>query len=736
MVQIRRLKTYQKKMCIISALLCLFVLVSSSVTTDSRSIVVDGKRELLLAGSIHYPRSTPEMWEGLFAKTKAAGLNAVDTYVFWDIHEPERGKYDFTGNKNLRLFLKKAQDAGLYVILRIGPYVCAEWNFGGLPAWLREISGIDHRGYNPAFIHEMTIFVSEILGLVQGLLHNQGGPIVLLQIENEYGNFIEHYPDGQKYIEWATEFAQNSTSAVPWFVCVLDRIKSILNTCNGFYCDSYRESRPFKDQMLGWTENWSGWFQNWGEAKPHRPTEDLAFATARFFAEGGTYVGYYMWHGGTNFGRSAGGPFQMTSYDYDAPIDEFGFANEPKYSHLKALHEVINANSEIILNGQITRTIRDDSILVTSFNSPANNSIAPKLVLISNTNAKKAATVQFEGKPYDVPKWSVTFVVDGTVVYNTAKIQAASTKQVLKEVASPRKTFSIREQIGIWDESLVVESKEPLDQITLTKDLTDYCLYQTDVVVSKSTKTITISIQEAQDWVMIYLDDEFVASRKGAVEVSFAVKNKYYQKSDELRKLVIKTQTLGLINNMAHSQNYKRGLIGPVVFNGQDITRGNWKHQVGLEGELKDFINSPDIKWTNARQKSGTTWYKFELDEVDIEPESAYVLDMSFASKGQVWFNGNHLGRYWDIIASESKLDPKESLLTLENLQSLVYDKCEYSEVYSGSKCRYDVGEPSQRYYHVPREWISVNQPNTVVIFEEVGLKDSSVLKLLQVHRE
>jgi hypothetical protein len=270
---------------------------AKSVSYDQKALLLDGQRQLLFAGHIHYPRSTPDMWSDLFAKSKANGLQVIDTYVFWDEHEKIRGVYDFEGNRDLKKFIRLAGDHGLYVNLRIGPYVCAEWNFGGFPEWLKDIPGIRFRTYNSQFMHEMARFVTDIVQMVQDQLYENGGSIILLQIENEYGNVQYGYGnDGQRYIDWAVSFAQNLTSKAQWLVCQQGNQPSVIDACNGFYCDDWMDKRPaaVKNQPGFWIENWTGWFQNWGESRPTRPTEDLAFAVARFIARGGTYVGYYM----------------------------------------------------------------------------------------------------------------------------------------------------------------------------------------------------------------------------------------------------------------------------------------------------------------------------------------------------------------------------------------------------------------------------------------------------------
>nr|GMD64517.1 Beta-galactosidase 8 [Ipomoea batatas] len=133
---------------------------AATVTYDHRALVIDGKRRVLVSGSIHYPRSTSDMWSDLIQKSKDGGLDVIETYVFWDLHEPTRNQYDFEGRKDLVKFVKLVGEAGLYVHLRIGPYVCAEWNYGGFPLWLHFIPGIEFRTDNQLFKVSISLFNS------------------------------------------------------------------------------------------------------------------------------------------------------------------------------------------------------------------------------------------------------------------------------------------------------------------------------------------------------------------------------------------------------------------------------------------------------------------------------------------------------------------------------------------------------------------------------------------------
>ncbi|CAK9176801.1 unnamed protein product [Ilex paraguariensis] len=156
---------------------------SVTVTYDHRALVIDGKRRVLQSGSIHYPRSTPEVWPELIRKSKEGGLDVIETYVFWNYHEPVRGQYYFEDRFDLVRFVKTVQEAGLFVHLRIGPYVCAEWNYGGFPMWLHFIPGIQFRTTNDPFKEEMERFLAKIVNLMkeENLFVSQGGPIILAQ---------------------------------------------------------------------------------------------------------------------------------------------------------------------------------------------------------------------------------------------------------------------------------------------------------------------------------------------------------------------------------------------------------------------------------------------------------------------------------------------------------------------------------------------------------------------------
>ncbi|CAI0468985.1 unnamed protein product [Linum tenue] len=439
-------KLFCSSCCLLFFLLLCFELGSAgNVTYDARSLIVDGHRKLLISASIHYPRSVPAMWPGLVQTAKEGGVDVIETYVFWNGHEIAPSVYNFEGRFDLVKFVKTVQQAGMYCILRIGPFVAAEWNYGGVPVWLHYIPGTVFRTDNENFK----------LMKKEKLFASQGGPIILSQVENEYGYYEQGYGEGGKrYAQWAAKMAVAQNTGVPWIMCQqYDAPDPVIDTCNGFYCDAFKPTAPHRPKI--WTENWPGWFQLFGAPNPHRPAEDVAFAVARFFQKGGTVNNYYMYHGGTNFGRTAGGPFITTSYDYEAPIDEYVYLILPKWGHLKELHRAIKLCENLLLTS-----------------NPVNISLGPSqeggcAAFLANTDDKNDVTVSFRNASYHLPAWSVSILPDcKTEVYNSAEVHHPDMQPLQAD--------------------LVKSSLE--DHVNVTKDASDYLWYTTSITVSEDEK--------------------------------------------------------------------------------------------------------------------------------------------------------------------------------------------------------------------------------------------------------
>ena len=207
----------------------------TNVTFDNRAFVVDGARTMIIAGSIHYPRMNAAEWPHILKSAKANGINLIQTYVFWDIHEPSEGSFYFpndSSSANLVEFIKECDKQGLFVNLRFGPYVCAEWNYGGFPAWLRELEGVEFRTMNDPFLEKMTTFVDKTLEVVSDakLLASEDGPIIMVQIENEFGNMEPYYPqNGADYVQWNAEYALSKNLSIPWMMCQVSLLNDVFS---------------------------------------------------------------------------------------------------------------------------------------------------------------------------------------------------------------------------------------------------------------------------------------------------------------------------------------------------------------------------------------------------------------------------------------------------------------------------------------------------------------------------
>ncbi|MEN4761449.1 beta-galactosidase family protein [Chryseobacterium sp. C39-AII1] len=318
--------------------------------------LLNGKSIEIRSGEMHYPRVPKEYWKHRLLMMKAMGLNAVATYVFWNYHEETPGKWDWSGQKDLKAFIKTAEEVGLYVILRPGPYVCAEWEFGGYPWWLQNIKGLKIREDNEPFLSANKKYLTELYNQVKDLQITKGGPIIMVQAENEFGLFAFQRKDisdqsHQSYLGKIVKQIKDAGFDVPMYTSdVTDffgggHVEDALPGGNGekdinklkMVVDRFHNNQgPY---MIA--EFYPGWLTHWGEGFPRTRTEDIVKLTKDFLSNGISF-NYYMIHGGTNFGFTSGANYNkehdilpdLTSYDYDAPISEAGWRT-PKYDSLR-----------------------------------------------------------------------------------------------------------------------------------------------------------------------------------------------------------------------------------------------------------------------------------------------------------------------------------------------------------------------------------------------------------------
>ncbi|KAI5021218.1 hypothetical protein ZWY2020_055063 [Hordeum vulgare] len=534
---------------------------STEVGYDGRSMVIDGERRLLISGSIHYPRSTPEMWPDLIRKAKEGGLDAIETYVFWNGHEPRRRQYNFEGSYDIVRFFKEVQDAGMYAILRIGPYICGEWNYGGLPAWLRDISGMQFRMHNNPF-----------------------------EIENEYGNVMDKLNNDEsasEYIHWCAAMANKQNVGVPWIMCQQDQDvpPNVINSCNGFYCHDWFPKRT--DIPKIWTENWTGWFKAWDKPDFHR-SEDIAFSVAMFFQTRGSLQNYYMYHGGTNFGRTSGGPYITTSYDYDALL--MSNIRQPKYGHLKDLHNVLKSMEKILLHGDYKdTTMGNTNVMVTKYT--LDNSSA---CFISNKFDDKEVNVTLDGRHPCRARMVREHPADcKTVAYNSAKIKT---------------------QASVMEERAARADRDVGDQ-------SDYLWYRTSLE-HKGESNYKLHVNTTGHELYAFVNGKLVGRH-------YAPNGGFVFQMETPVKLHSGKNYISLLSATIGLKNY--GALFEMMPAGIETHLDKAKDRSQWRGGT---IGAPPFTWYKATFEAPTG-------------EEPVVADLLGLGKGVVWVNGNNLGRYW-----------------------------------------------------------------------------------------
>ncbi|WP_266156582.1 glycoside hydrolase family 35 protein [Dyella silvatica] len=318
---------------------------SHALSVQHGKFMLDGKPFQIISGEMHYPRIPREYWRSRLKMAKAMGLNTITSYVFWNAHESTPGVYDFQGQNDLAEFIREAQQEGLYVILRPGPYVCAEWEFGGFPSWLLKDQDIKVRSTDPKFMRPVQRWLHRLGSEVAGLQLARGGNIIAVQVENEYGSFGDDqvYLDGirRTLVDSGFDKSLLYTSDSADRPGALPDLPVVINFGTGHAKEKFAQLhrwRPDGPSMTG--EYWAGWFDHWGA--PHHTADASVEAKELAWMLGQGYsVSMYMFHGGTSFGWMNGANWDedsyqpdVTSYDYDAPLGESGRPS-PKYFALR-----------------------------------------------------------------------------------------------------------------------------------------------------------------------------------------------------------------------------------------------------------------------------------------------------------------------------------------------------------------------------------------------------------------
>lgn len=410
-----------------------------------------------------------------------------------------------------------------------------------------------------------------------------------------------------------------------------------------------------------WTENWPGWFQKWGEPVPHRPATDVAFAVARWFARGGSFVAYYMAFGGSNFGRSVGGPQIVTSYDYDVQINEYGLRNEPKYSLLQQLHEIILDNKDTMLNQMPPTPITFGSSCEVHVYSDETNCLA----FLSNWDQNADCVVSInDGKVLidseAVDPWSVT-IMKGSGENSCQKLESIyNTKSSVKTVEPENKltgipfeevTFTIT---SIHGESIpskdvpTVKSTLPLEQLSVTKDSTDYLWYSTQIESNSTSGSLSyVTGGAGGEVVYLFVNGKYQTStldRFSSNLLSSVPIKLNFDVPVGSSRLDLLSVSMGLNNYGAHMEENNVGIISSVKFNGVELV--DWTHSIGLYGESLPLSNGIVADCTDL------CWYHMKFPTpASYQPSSdglstiALDLGHSELSKGVIYVNGHMIGR-------------------------------------------------------------------------------------------
>ncbi|CAL4953450.1 unnamed protein product [Urochloa decumbens] len=665
------------------------------VTYDGRALILDGARRMLFSGDMHYPRSTPEMWPGLIAKARKGGLDVIQTYVFWNAHEPVQGQYNFDGRYDLVKFIREIHAQGLYVSLRVGPFVESEWKYGGLPFWLRGIPNITFRCDNEPFKRHMQKFVTKIVNLMKDerLFYPQGGPIIISQIENEY-KLVEaaFHSKGPSYVHWAAAMAINLQTGVPWMMCKQDDAPDqIINTCNGLICGETFLGPNSPNKPALWTENWTSRYPVYGQDQRYRSAADLAFAVALFIArKKGSFVNYYMYHGGTNFGRFASS-YVTTSYYDGAPLDEYGLIWQPTWAHLRELHAAVKQSAEPLLWGTYSNH---------SFGQQQEGHVfateSECVAFLVNFDKHKVATIQFGEEVFQLAPKSISILSQcRELVFETGKINAQHglrTAQVVQSLNHIDRWKIFKEPIPTVPSKISNGGDKLYEHLSTTKDETDYLWYLTAYNYRRNGNGQLVLHVEAHAHILhAFINNDYVGLVHGSHDQRGNIVLKEPISLREGRNFIsLLCVMVGSPDSGAYMERRVFGVRKVSIKRKQQrphsMDNEMWKHQVGLSGEVNKIYTpkgSSHAEWTaiDRSMHLPLIWYKTAFDTpLGDDP---VTLNLSSMGKGEVWINGESIGRYWVSFKTPSR-------------------------------------QPSQSLYHIPRYFLKTGD-NLLVLMEEIG---------------
>ncbi|KAB2085479.1 hypothetical protein ES319_A05G400900v1 [Gossypium barbadense] len=534
----------------------------------------------------------------------------------------------------------------------------------------------------------MQNFTTKIVNLMksEGLYASQGGPIILSQIENEYQNVEAAFHEkGPIYVKWAAKMGVELETGVPWVMCKqTDAPDPVINTCNGMRCGETfgGPNSPNKPSM--WTENWTSFYQVYGGEPYIRSAEDIAFHVALFIAKKGSYINYYMYHGGTNFGRTTSA-YVITSYYDQAPLDEYGLLRQPKWGHLKELHIMIKNCSTPLLQGVQSNFSIGPLQQAYVFKEGTGACVA----FLVNNDATKNVTVQFQNNSFELLPKSIGILPDcQNMVFNTAKVSTKPNKRI----TTLTKMFN---EVDMWKEfkedipnflDTSLRSNSLLEHMNTTQDKSDYLCFQPNSTCPQP----VLHVESLGHVVHAYINTIFIEAGHGSHDTKGFSMDIPITLIDGINNVSILSVMVGLPDSGAFLESRYAGLTKVTIQCSEsyiyDFTNYTWGYQIGLEGEKLQVFKEQsleEVEWSEIDDSTNKslTWYKTTFDApIGDEP---IALNMSSMQKGAVWVNEQSIGRYW------------VSFLTSK-------------------------GNPSQTLYHVPRSFLNPTG-NLLVVLEELN---------------
>ncbi|ELT97928.1 hypothetical protein CAPTEDRAFT_112460 [Capitella teleta] len=560
---------------------------------------LDNKELRILSGAMHYFRIVPEYWLDRLTRMKAAGLNTVETYVPWNLHEEIHGEFVFTGMLDIRRFVAIAEKVGLLVILRPGPFICSEWEFGGLPSWLLRDPQMDVRSTYRPFMDAARSYMRSLISELEDMQYQYGGPIIAMQIENEYGS----YSDDVNYMQELKNIMTDSGVIEILFTSdnkhglQPGRVPGVFMTTNfkntnegGRMFDKLHELQPGKPLMV--MEFWSGWFDHWEEKHHTMSLEEYASAV-EYILQQGSSINLYMFHGGTNFGFLNGANTEpylptVTSYDYDSPLSEAGDVTD-KFMMTRQLFAPLNNrftlppiphNPTKAAYGERTRFFHQEfsfSIVLTFQVIQSHHIVSMEMLDINRHGGQSFGFIVYSKRGAQGMKMDKKLMLKGTV--------------------------RDRAQVLCDDQEISVVDWKKSDQT---------------VVIPKGVKTIDIVVENL-----------------GRVN--------YASKSSN------------------HLNEQRKGLSTPVYLDGKPLLMWDIYPLELKPAFIRGAMASKNWENFQNHKSLGPGMYRTALF-IDSEPHDTF-LHMKGWKKGVVFVNSFNLGRYWDVGPQETLYVPAPLLV-------------------------------------------------------------------------